>query len=61
LVARAVTEFCLLSTKGFSEIDKALAGHTTGAGSSDAVLQELLDALQELLDEIDGDRDGDSL
>ena len=61
LVARAVAEFCLLSTKGLSEIDTALTGHTTGAGSSDAVLQELLDELQELQELLDNtDGDGDS-
>jgi hypothetical protein len=59
LVAREVAEFCLLSTKGLSEIDQALTAHTTGNGDSDAALQELLGALQELLNAIDVDDDTD--
>jgi len=60
LTARDVAEFCLLSSKGFAEIDNALAAHTTGDGESDTALQEILDALQELqglLDDIDDDED----
>jgi hypothetical protein len=60
LIARSVAEFCRLSSKGFAEIDNALAGHTTGDGNSDATLQEILNALQELqalLDATDDDED----
>jgi hypothetical protein len=48
LTARSVAEFCLLSSKGFAEIENALAGHTTGDGGGDTALQEVLNALQEL-------------
>ena len=48
LTARSVAEFCRLSSKGFAEIENALAGHTTGDGGGDTALQEVLNALQEL-------------
>ncbi len=61
LLARKIAEFCLLSTKGFAEIDKKLAAGGGGAGDSDAVLQELLNKLQALQDLLEStNKNGDS-
>lgn len=59
LTARSVAEFCLLSSKGFADIDKALTGHTTSTADSDATLQEILNALQELQALLDDAADGE--
>jgi hypothetical protein len=61
LTARSVAEFCLLSSKGFADIENALTGDTTGDADGDTALQEVLDALQELQELLDdADSDGGS-